>query len=99
MKDSDFKGLMQGLAETAAFLKGKDVAGSSVIIPAEIDVAAIRMTTGLSQTAFAKQIGVPIGTLRNWEQGRRVPDGPARVLLALIMKNPSIVEDMLGTVA
>lgn len=99
MKDSDFKGIMQGLSETAAFLKGKEVSGSQITIPAEIDVAAIRISTGLSQTAFAKTIGVPIGTLRNWEQGRRVPDGPARVLLALLMKNPHIVEDMLGTVA
>jgi putative transcriptional regulator len=99
MKDSDFKGLMQGLSETAAFLKGKTVQDSLVRIPAEIDVAAIRIKTGLSQIAFAKRIGVPIGTLRNWEQGRRVPDGPARVLLALLMKNPRIVEDVLGIVA
>ncbi|MGA9581979.1 MAG: helix-turn-helix domain-containing protein, partial [Allosphingosinicella sp.] len=47
--------------------------------------------TGLSRAAFARHIGVPIGTLRNWEQGRRCPDGPARVLLAMLDKDPEIV--------
>ena len=60
------------------------------------DVAAIRKKSGLSQTQFAKSIGVPVGTLQGWEQGRRRPVGPARVLLALIEKRPSIVRDELG---
>lgn len=44
---------------------------------------------------FAKNIGVPLGTLKNWKQGRRRPEGPARVLLALIAKRPSIVQEEL----
>lgn len=62
----------------------------------EPDVAAIRARTGLSQAAFAKSIGVAKGTLLNWEQRRRSPDGPARVLLALIDKDPNIVQRALA---
>ena len=60
------------------------------------DVVAIRSKTGMSQPAFARSIGIPLGTLKNWEQGRRRPDGPARVLLALIDKRPTIVQEALG---
>ena len=62
----------------------------------EPDVVTIRGKTGLSQPAFAKSIGIPLGTLKNWEQGRRRPEGSARVLLTLIEKRPSIVQDELG---
>jgi putative transcriptional regulator len=62
-----------------------------------IDVAAIRSKTSLSQAAFAQRIGVPVGTLRNWEQGRRSPQGPARVLLSLLDRNPCIVEETIGS--
>jgi DNA-binding transcriptional regulator YiaG len=61
-----------------------------------IDVQAIRKRTGLSQPDFAKSIGVPVATLRNWEQRHRTPTGPARVLLRLIDRNPRIVEDTLA---
>ena len=46
--------------------------------------------------SWVTQIGIPLGTLKNWEQGRRRPEGPARVLLALIDKRPSIVQEELG---
>jgi putative transcriptional regulator len=60
------------------------------------DVVAIRARTGLSQAAFARSIGVKPATLRNWEQKRRVPDGPARVLLALIARDPGVVQRLLA---
>ena len=59
------------------------------------DVAAIRASTGLSQSAFARSIGVAKGTLLNWEHGRRHPTGPAQVLLAMIAKKPSLVGELL----
>lgn len=59
-----------------------------------ISVAAIRGRTGLSQSAFAASIGVPEGTLINWEQGRRQPPGPAKVLLALLAKKPNLVAEL-----
>jgi putative transcriptional regulator len=46
---------------------------------------------GLSQEQFAAAFGVSLGTVRNWEQGRRTPDGPARVLLTVIEKSPRTV--------
>lgn len=60
-----------------------------------VDVAAIRASTGLSQSAFARSIGVAKGTLLNWEHGRRHPTGPAQVLLAMIAKKPSLVSELL----
>lgn len=51
-------------------------------------IADIRSRTGLSQTEFARLLGVSVRTLQEWEQGRRVPSGPARTLLAIAYKNP-----------
>lgn len=90
---------MQGMEETLRWARGEDVPGFRVHFPPGGDVAAIRKRTGLSQAAFAQQIGVSLGTLRNWEQGRRWPDGPARVLLALLDKDPGIVARTLSEAA
>ena len=89
--------IMRGLAEVEAHLKGEDAPGLVVHIPDEIDVAAIRQTTGLSQSKFAGWIGVSKRTVENWEQGRRVPQGPARVLLAIIRNKPDVVQRVLAT--
>lgn len=56
-----------------------------------VKVKAIRLATGLSQASFAKRIDVAVGTLRNWEQGRREPEGPARALLRAIHNDPEHV--------
>ncbi|MFT3820722.1 MAG: helix-turn-helix domain-containing protein [Rubrivivax sp.] len=53
-----------------------------------VDVRAVRSLTGLSQTRFAELLGIEAATLRNWEQGRRAPTGPARALLRAIRNNP-----------
>ncbi len=58
---------------------------------APIEVADIRKATGLSQAKFATLIDVQVGTLRNWEQGRREPTGPAKALLCAISKDPKNV--------
>ena len=51
----------------------------------------VRSRTGLTQTVFAARIGVPVETVRNWEQGKRMPRGPARALLAVIAHAPDMV--------
>ncbi|MEA2692940.1 MAG: putative transcriptional regulator [Acidobacteriota bacterium] len=51
-------------------------------------VAETRARVGLSQTEFARLLGVSVRTLQEWEQGRRSPSGPARMLLAIAYKNP-----------
>lgn len=48
----------------------------------------VRGQTGLTQAAFAARIGVPVETVRNWEQGKRSPRGPARALLKVIEQAP-----------
>ena len=59
------------------------------------DVRALRRRLGMSQERFASSFHLAIGTVRDWEQGRTVPDGPARVLLKLIDRNPEIVIETL----
>lgn len=57
----------------------------------EVDVRAIRASTGLSQVKFAELLDIEVATLRNWEQGRRAPTGPARALLRAIRNDPIAV--------
>ena len=60
-----------------------------------VDVRALRRRLGMSQERFASSFCLSVGTVRDWEQGRAVPDGPARVLLKLIDRNPEIVLETL----
>ena len=54
----------------------------------QVDAREVRSLTGLSQANFAELLGIELATLRNWEQGRRSPTGPARALLRAIRNNP-----------
>jgi putative transcriptional regulator len=71
-----------------------------LIAAAEKDDAAyakgVRARTKLTQAQFAARIGVPIETVRNWEQGKRSPRGPARALLRLIERAPDMAFAVLG---
>jgi putative transcriptional regulator len=63
----------------------------------ELDVKKIRQRLGLSQTKFSALLDISPATLRNWEQSRRKPHGPARVLLRIAEKNPkSVLEAVHG---
>jgi putative transcriptional regulator len=88
--------IKQGLTEALAFAEGQETGAvvHDVAVPT-VDVAAIRASTGLSQDASARSIGVAKGTLLNWEHGWRRPTGPAQVLLAMIARQLSLVCDML----
>ncbi len=61
-----------------------------------VDVAALRKRLGMSQPVFAHMFGLSVGTIRDWEQGRCQPDGPARVLLHVIEREPQAVERALA---
>ena len=61
------------------------------------DVVAVRTKLGVSQPEFAMMIGVSVATLRNWEQGRRTPDGPALALLRVAARDPKAVVNALHT--
>ncbi|GAB4526869.1 MAG: hypothetical protein Tsb0010_10090 [Parvularculaceae bacterium] len=92
-----FESLRRGLGQALVHAKGEKTSARVHKIRVDApDVAAIRAKTGLSQSAFATSIGVSLGTLQGWEQGRRRAQGPARILLALIDKRPTIVQDELA---
>lgn len=57
------------------------------------DVAALRRFVGLTQAQFAPAIGISVHTLRNWEQGRRRPEGPAVALLRIAARHPRVVRE------
>jgi len=66
--------------------QGKPVAVSSVV--------AVRMQSGLSQSLFAKLLGVSVRTLQEWEQGRRHPSGAAKTLLAIAIRHPEVLQEL-----
>jgi putative transcriptional regulator len=96
MMSKFYEELVEGLTEAIAFANSEETGARvhTIEIPV-IDVAQIRAQTGLSQSQFAKSIGVAKGTLLNWEHGRRHPSGPAQVLLAMIARRPSVVAELL----
>jgi DNA-binding transcriptional regulator YiaG len=63
------------------------------------DIAALRRFVGLTQALFAKAMGISVHTLRNWEQGRRKPDGPAISLLRIAARHPRILRENLESAA
>src|SRR6266850_322293 len=68
--------------------------GETGTLPAVRD---LRRRAQLTQIEFAARLGVPVETIRNWEQGKRVPRGPARALLAVIAHSPETVFAALAT--
>ena len=88
--------IIRGFQEAIAFAEGTaDMSLYKVHIPPEIDVRAIRGRLGLTQQQFAIRFGFNINTLRHWEQGRRVPEGPTRAYLMVIDREPKAVEKAL----
>jgi putative transcriptional regulator len=61
------------------------------------DITALRRFTGLTQRAFAAALGISVHTLRNWEQGRRSPEGPALALLRIAARHPRVLRENLAT--
>ncbi len=86
---------MAAAREALAHARDDSAAGLVVRIPVDIDVPAIRKRVGLTQKAFAERFGFDLRSVQNWEQGRRVPTGPARVLLTMIAREPETVRRML----
>lgn len=92
MNDDLFNELVASVREGGAVLRGQtDV--SRPIVGDELDVAAIRDEYGLSQAKFAALLGISVRTLQNWEQRRRQPQGPARVLLKVAARHPKAILD------
>ena len=89
-------GILRGLKQALAFAEGTaDPSQYVVHIPSEIDVRAIRSRLGMTQQQFAVAFGFSVNTLRHWEQGRRVPEGPTRAYLLVIDREPKAVQKAL----
>ncbi len=84
---------IEGLRNAISYARGKR--GNTIVhkprIPRRINVKAVRARLGMSQQDFAARFGISSATVRNWEQGRRQPEGPARVLLTIIDREPDAV--------
>jgi len=90
---SEFDEIRAGLEDAVEVARGKrQAARRSVVEVPTVDVGALRRRLQMSQAEFARTFGVSVGTVRNWEQGRRLPRGPARVLLHLIAAEPEAVQ-------
>ncbi len=90
MKKQDFENLVESVRQ-AGRIRRREVKPSRVTEFNSVDVKAVRMQLGKSQSEFALMIGVSVSTLQNWEQGRRRPEGPARALLRVAAANPEAV--------
>lgn len=92
MKPTDFSKLIQSIKQAGEIKKGKIKPGRIFRYSNDVpDIKGIRKKLHVSQGEFALMIGVSKGTIQNWEQGRREPDGPAKALLRIAEKNPEAV--------
>jgi putative transcriptional regulator len=93
--------IVTGLREAISHAKGAPAQAriTRYKVPEHIDVKKLREGLRMSQPEFALRFGFSLGTLRQWEQGRRYPDGPARVLLTVISHSPDAVNEALAAVS
>jgi putative transcriptional regulator len=89
MKRKMFEELLDSVREGGAVLRGQKSPSRRTVIRAS-GVRVIRERTSLSQSEFARLIGVSVKTLQNWEQDRRHPTGPAAALLSIIEHDPAL---------
>src|SRR5262249_34021151 len=94
LPDGSEQPLPRRLADVAREMRGGPAAAAAAARDAArgdaADARGVRARTKLTQAEFAARIGVPLETVRNWEQGKRSPRGPARALLKLIEKVPDV---------
>lgn len=92
--------IVEGLKNALAFAKGEQQKARTIVVGrrSSMDVRGVREKLGMSQGDFAAQFGISAATLRNWEQGRRDPQGPARVLLTIIDREPMAVRRALAAI-
>jgi len=91
MKKELFEQLLQSVTEAAAIERGERKPSRTFEVRTGNDVVRVRGKLGLSQTKFAALLGISENTLQNWEQGRRQPTGPAKVLLKVAARHPRVV--------
>ena len=93
MKKELFDDLVDSIRESGAIRRGRQ-SPSRAFVADGPNIKRIRTGYDLSQDQFAAMLGISLGTLRNWEQGRRTPEGPARVLLQVAASHPEAILDV-----
>ena len=90
--------IIAGMQDALAYAEGETGRGKATVVsvPDVIDVKAIRQRHGLTQADFAQRYGFALNSIQNWEQGRRRPEGPARLLLLIIDREPDAVQRALA---
>ena len=89
--------MVEGMEQAVAIMRGEAHPSTyRVHIPADIDTRAIRAKLKLTQKQFSERFHIPLATLRDWEQGRRVPDAPAKALIQAIREEPAAVRRALA---
>jgi putative transcriptional regulator len=96
MDKQHFNQLVKGVREMKRHIAGKLVRGAKTTELPATDVRSIREAAKISQSQFAKLIGVNLRTLQNWEQQRTQPSGPAKALLKIVAMNPKAIEALHG---
>ena len=91
MKKRLFEQLKQSLREAGQIKRGTMKPSRVFKIDPQNDIVKVRSKLGLSQSKFAAVLGISADTLQNWEQGRRSPTGPAKVLLKVVTKHPEVL--------
>lgn len=94
MKEKDFNEFAESIRQAGKIRREERSVSRKTVLP-EPDVVQIRKKYRMNQREFAALLGINVGTLRNWEQGRRKPHGPARVLLRVAEKKPQALLDSL----
>jgi putative transcriptional regulator len=97
VKDELFAELVASVKEGGAILRGEKEASRTFSYDG-LDIKKIRGKYQLTQEQFAAMLGISVRTLRNWEQGRRVPEGPAMVLLRVADKHPQALLDTVHSI-
>jgi putative transcriptional regulator len=91
MKKQLLDELLQSVTEAAAIERGELKPSRTFELRTANEVVRVRGRLGLSQTKFAKLLGISEDTFQNWEQGRRQPTGPAKVLLKVAARHPRVI--------
>ena len=88
--------ILGSIREARAILRGESAGELIAHVPPDFDVKALRRKLGMSQSRFAASFGFGLAAVQSWEQGRRRPEAPARVLLKVIEHEPEAVRRALA---
>ena len=95
MKKELFEELLASVKQAKAIERGEMKPARTFKLDPQNDIVKVRGKLGLSQSKFAAVLGISADTLQNWEQGRREPTGPAKVLLRIALRHPKVLLEMM----